>query len=44
MGREKGPALAPRGDVSVWGVSLQWPYLYASDMLNGVWKIAAYVD
>jgi len=44
MGREKGPALAPRNDVSVWGVSLQWPYLYATDMLNGVWKIAAYND
>jgi hypothetical protein len=42
MGREKGPALAPRNDVSVWGVSLVWPNLYASDMLNGLWKIAAY--
>ena len=44
MGREKGPALAPRSDVSVWGVSLVWPNLYASDMLNGLWKIAAYSE
>jgi hypothetical protein len=39
MGREVGRALVGGGQVSVWGVQLLGSTLYASDMLNGLWKI-----
>lgn len=39
MGREAGRALVGGGQVSVWGVQLVGSTLYASDMLNGLWKI-----
>jgi hypothetical protein len=40
MGRERGRALTDR-PVSIWGVALQGDALYASDMLNGVWRLDA---
>jgi hypothetical protein len=40
MGRERGRALNDR-TVSIWGVALQGDALYASDMLNGVWRLDA---
>lgn len=39
MGREAGRALVGGGQVSVWGVQMVGSSLYASDMLNGLWKI-----
>ena len=39
MGREAGRALVGGGQVSVWGVQMLGSTLYASDMLNGLWKI-----
>lgn len=39
MGREVGRALVGGGQVSVWGVQMVGSTLYASDMLNGLWKI-----
>ncbi|HEX7238624.1 MAG TPA: hypothetical protein VF263_00045 [Longimicrobiaceae bacterium] len=39
MGREKGKALVGGGQVSVWGVQMVGNVLYASDMLNGLWKV-----
>lgn len=39
MGREAGRALTGGGQVSVWGVQMVGNRLYASDMLNGLWKI-----
>lgn len=39
MGREAGRALVGGGAVSVWGVQMVGSTLYASDMLNGLWKI-----
>jgi hypothetical protein len=40
MGREVGHALDDQGPVYVWGVQLTGGWLYASDMLNGIWKLA----
>ena len=41
MGRELGIGLTDRGNaVYVWGVQYLRGALYASDMLNGVWKLA----
>jgi hypothetical protein len=40
MGREVGVGLQGQGPVFIWGV--HWtggPHLYASDMLNGLWKL-----
>ena len=41
MGREVGRALvsSASGQTSVWGVQLVGNRLYASDMLNGLWKL-----
>ncbi|MEW5930736.1 MAG: hypothetical protein AB1941_25020 [Gemmatimonadota bacterium] len=39
MGREVGRALVGGQQVSVWGVQMVGSTLYASDMLNGLWKI-----
>ncbi len=39
MGREAGRALVGGGQVSVWGVQMVGNRLYASDMLNGLWKV-----
>lgn len=39
MGREAGKALVGGGQVSVWGVQMVGSTLYASDMLNGLWKV-----
>jgi hypothetical protein len=39
MGREVGRALVGGQQVSVWGVQMLGNRLYASDMLNGLWKI-----
>ncbi|HEV2150276.1 MAG TPA: hypothetical protein VGR37_22950 [Longimicrobiaceae bacterium] len=39
MGREVGRALVGGGQVSLWGVQVVGNRLYASDMLNGLWKI-----
>jgi len=39
MGRELGHGLADVGPVYVWGVQFTGAYLYASDMLNGLWKL-----
>lgn len=41
MGRELAHAPAEALPVYVWGVQLVGQYVYASDMLNGVWKFAA---
>ncbi len=41
MGRELSVGLLDRGNpVFVWGVQYANGYLYASDMLNGLWKLA----
>lgn len=40
MGRERAHGLQDRGSVYVWGVHLANGYLFASDMLNGIWKLA----
>jgi hypothetical protein len=39
MGRELGHGPTDRGPVYLWGVQLVGPRLYASDMLNGIWKL-----
>ena len=42
MGREKGVGLKDRADpVYVWGVHYLNGAVYASDMLNGIWKLQA---
>jgi hypothetical protein len=41
MGREIAHGLGEVGPVYVWGVQLVGTSLYASDMLNGIWKLAA---
>jgi hypothetical protein len=42
MGREMGIGLLDRGmPVYVWGVQYQDGFVYASDMLNGIWKLQA---
>jgi hypothetical protein len=41
MGREIAHSLGEVGPVYVWGVQLVGSSLYASDMLNGIWKLAA---
>jgi len=40
MGRELAHGLGDVGPVYVWGVQLVGSSLYASDMLNGIWKLA----
>ena len=39
MGREVAHGLQDQGLVYVWGVQLSGGRLYASDMLNGLWKL-----
>ena len=41
MGRELAAGLQSNGDVFVWGVHFDGNYLYASDMYQGLWKLAA---
>ncbi len=42
MGRELGTALATgAGAVYIWGVEYRDGFVYASDMLNGLWKLKA---
>jgi hypothetical protein len=40
MGREVGHGLVDGPPVYVWGVQLAGGHLYASDMLNGIWKLS----
>ena len=39
MGREVGHGLLDGPPVYIWGVQLAGGHLYASDMLNGIWKL-----
>jgi len=39
MGREVGHGLVDGPPVYIWGVQLAGGHLYASDMLNGIWKL-----
>ena len=39
MGRELATGLTGGQAVSIWSVQLSGGYLYASDMLNGLWKL-----
>ena len=39
MGREVGHGLQDGPPVYIWGVQLAGGHLYASDMLNGIWKL-----
>lgn len=41
MGRERGIGLQDREPVYVWGVQHLGDAVYASDMLNGLWKLRA---
>ena len=41
MGRELAHGLGDVGPVYVWGVQLVGSSVYASDMLNGIWKLSA---
>src|SRR3954464_3727734 len=40
MGREVASGPTGVGAVYIWGVQLSGGYVYASDMLNGIWKLA----
>lgn len=39
MGREVAHGLGDVGSVYIWGVQLSGGRIYASDMLNGIWKL-----
>ena len=39
MGRQLATGLTDQGNVFVWGVQLSGSHVYASDMLNGLWKL-----
>jgi hypothetical protein len=39
MGRELGHGPTGAGPIYIWGVQLAGSSLYASDMLNGIWKL-----
>ena len=41
MGRALAAGLGDSGNVYVWGVHFDGSFVYASDMLNGLWKLAA---
>ena len=41
MGRELGAGLTSSGAVYVWGVHFDGSFVYASDMINGLWKLSA---
>jgi len=40
MGRELTYSPFDSGPVYIWGVQLLAGHVYASDMLNGIWKLA----
>jgi hypothetical protein len=40
MGREVGHGLQDGPPVYIWGVQIAGGKLYASDMLNGIWKLS----
>jgi hypothetical protein len=39
MGREVANGLERVGPVYIWGVQLSGGFVYASDMINGIWKL-----
>jgi len=41
MGRELAAGLQNNGNVFIWGVRFDGSFVYASDMLNGLWKLQA---
>ena len=41
MGREVAAGLQSTGPVFIWGVHFDGSFVYASDMLNGLWKLEA---
>ena len=41
MGREIAAGLNANGTVFVWGVHFDGSFVYASDMISGLWKLAA---
>jgi hypothetical protein len=41
MDRELATGLTANGGVYVWGVQVVGDFVYASDMLNGIWKLTA---
>lgn len=41
MGRELAAGLQNAGNVFIWGVHFDGNFVYASDMVNGLWKLAA---
>jgi hypothetical protein len=41
MGREMAAGLTDVGSVFVWGVHFDGSFVYASDMMNGIWKLEA---
>ena len=41
MGRELAAGLQTSGTVFIWGVHFDGSFVYASDMLNGLWKLEA---
>lgn len=41
MGREMAAGLTNVGSVFVWGVHFDGSFVYASDMMNGIWKLEA---
>ena len=41
MGRELAAGLQTGGNVFIWGVRFDGNFFYASDMLNGLWKLDA---
>ncbi|HET7457448.1 MAG TPA: hypothetical protein VFJ74_07325 [Gemmatimonadaceae bacterium] len=43
MNRELARGLSASGSVYVWGVQVEGDYVYASDMLNGLWKLGKVV-
>jgi hypothetical protein len=43
MGRELATGLTGGQDVSIWGVQYTGGFVYASDMLGGLWKLEAVV-
>jgi hypothetical protein len=43
MGRELATGVAGGQPVSIWSVQYTGGFVYASDMLNGLWKLGAVV-
>jgi len=41
MQRELATGLTDQGNVFIWGVQREGDYVYASDMVRGIWKLAA---